>query len=158
MGCCIIHTFKTFFSRMNSWNYRRYPNPNLVPIPNPNPNSNTMIGKVVKEVVKGVASAATSSGLNPLEVVGIIAIVLVAMAFILGLFYICINRKLLNVLVHSVKIISDWPNTTLSNIERTQTPYFWLGTNEHRTLNLIGISLNLLNHTSNSFEHHVFEH
>ena len=89
----------------------------MVPIPNPNPNSNTMIGKVVKEVVKGVASAATSSGLNPLEVVGIVAIVLVAMAFILGLFYICINRKLFNVLVHNVKIISDGSNTTLSNIE-----------------------------------------
>ena len=32
---------------------------------------------------------------------------------------------------------SDGSNTILSNIERTRTPYFWLQTIEHRTLNIV---------------------
>ena len=41
---------------------------------------------------------------------------------------------------------------------RTRTPYFWLRTIEHRTSNLIGPSLDLLNCWSNRLEHHFFEH
>ena len=41
---------------------------------------------------------------------------------------------------------------------RTRTPYFWLRTIEHRTSNLIGLSLDLLNYSSNWLEHHFFEH
>ena len=33
--------------------------------------------------------------------------------------------------------------------DRTRTPYFWLRTIEHRTLNLIELSLHELNHSSN---------
>ena len=48
---------------------------------------------------------------------------------------------------------------TCSSIgDRTRTPYFWLRTNEHRTSNLIGLSLNLLNYSSNWLEHHFSEH
>ena len=36
--------------------------------------------------------------------------------------------------------------------DRTPTPYFWLRTIEHRTLNLIGPSLDLVNRLSNSIE------
>ena len=42
--------------------------------------------------------------------------------------------------------------------DRTQTPYFWLQTIEHRTSNLIGLSLDLLNYSSNWLQHHFFEH
>ena len=42
--------------------------------------------------------------------------------------------------------------------DRTGTPYFWLRTNKHRTLNLIGLSLDLLNYSSNGLKHHFFEH
>ena len=48
---------------------------------------------------------------------------------------------------------------TCSSIgDRTRTPFFWLRTNEHRTSNLIRLSLNLLNYSSNWLEHHFFEH
>ena len=63
---------------------------------------------------------------------------------------------------------SDGSNTILSNIKRTQTcssigdqtrtPYFWLRTNEHCTLNLIRLSLDLLNYSSNWLKHHFLEH
>ena len=55
-----------------------------------------------------------------------------------------------------------------SNIERTQTcsfvddrtrtPYFWLRTIEHRTSNLMGPSLDLLNCLTNRLEHQFFVH
>ena len=41
---------------------------------------------------------------------------------------------------------------------RTGTPIFWLWTIEHRTLNLIRISLDLLNYSLNRLEHQFFEH
>ena len=54
------------------------------------------------------------------------------------------------------------------NIERTRmwssigdrilTPYLWCRTNEHRTSNLIELSLDLLNYSSNKLELHFFEH
>ena len=48
---------------------------------------------------------------------------------------------------------------TCSSIgDRTGTPYFWLWTIEHRPSNLIGLSLDLLNYSSNWYEHHFFEH
>ena len=72
------------------------------------------------------------------------------------------------------EIGSDGSNTLSMNIEQTQTsflniewtwkwssigdrkrtPYFWLQTTEQRTLNLIGLSLDLLNYLSNRLEHH----
>ena len=52
----------------------------------------------------------------------------------------------------------EWICTCSSIGDRTRTSYFWLRTNEHRTLNLIGLSLNLLNYSSNWLEHHFFEH
>ena len=36
--------------------------------------------------------------------------------------------------------------------------YFWLQTIKHRTSNLIGLSLDLLNYSSNWLKHHFFEH
>ena len=55
-----------------------------------------------------------------------------------------------------------------SNIERTQmcsflgdqtrTPYFLLWTKEHWLSNLIKLSLDSLKYSSNSLEHHFFEH
>ena len=52
-----------------------------------------------------------------------------------------------------------WTTQTCSFIgDRTRTPFFWLRTNEHRTSNLIRLSLNLLNYSSNWLEHHFFEH
>ena len=75
------------------------------------------------------------------------------------------------------KKFSDGLNTILSNIEltltlffehrtwtcsyighRTWTPYFWLWTNEHPTSNPKGISLDLLNYSSNWLKHHSFKH
>ena len=48
---------------------------------------------------------------------------------------------------------------TCSSIgDRTRTPYFWLQTNKNQTLNIIGLSLDLLNYSSNWLEHHFFEH
>ena len=41
--------------------------------------------------------------------------------------------------------------------DRTRSPYFWLRTIEHRTLNLIGLSLDLLNYSWNWLEYHFFE-
>ena len=47
---------------------------------------------------------------------------------------------------------------TCSSIgDRTRTPNFWVRTNEHRTLNLIGLSLDLPNYSSNRLEHHFFQ-
>ena len=48
---------------------------------------------------------------------------------------------------------------TCSSIgDRTRTPYFWLRTVEYRTSNLIGLSLDLINYSSNWLEHLFFEH
>ena len=43
----------------------------------------------------------------------------------------------------------EWTRTCSSIGDRTGTPYFWLRTIEHRTSNLIGLWLNLLNYSSN---------
>ena len=48
---------------------------------------------------------------------------------------------------------------TCSSIgDQTWTPYFWLRTNEHGTLNLIGLLLDLLDYSSNWLKLHFFEH
>ena len=57
-------------------------------------------------------------------------------------------NRTLNELEHHFSTIE--PTRTRSSIgDRTQTSYFWLRTIEHRTLNLLGLSLDLLNYSSN---------
>ena len=61
---------------------------------------------------------------------------------------------------------SNGLNTILSNFERTQTcssicdrtrtSHFWLQTNKHQTSHLIGISLDLLNYSSNWLKLSIF--
>ena len=80
------------------------------------------------------------------------------------------NRTNLNVFIYwwsNSKTLFLAPNKQTSNIEpiqtcssigdRTRTPYFWLWTNRHRTLNLIGLSLDLLNYSSKWLEHYFFK-
>ena len=57
---------------------------------------------------------------------------------------------------HFMNIKNTWTCSSIG--DRTQTPYFWLRTIEHRTSNIIGLSLCLLNYSSNWLEHHFFEH
>ena len=59
----------------------------------------------------------------------------------------CVRKSLANT--------SDGSNTILLNIDRTWTHYFWLQTIEHRTSNLIGPSLDLLNSLTKRLEHQM---
>ena len=75
-----------------------------------------------------------------------------------------------NLIGLSIDLLYSWTHSNIifSNVERTwtcssigdrtRTPYFWLRSIEHRTSNLIGPSLDLLNCWSNRLEHHFFEH
>ena len=56
---------------------------------------------------------------------------------------------------HFLNVEITWVCSSI--YDRTWTSHFWLWMNKHRTSNLIGLSVDLLNYSSNWLKHHFFE-